>query len=107
MTHPFHTGNDKITVKITMKENNSHLIDTMAGNFFKSINLSRLEYRSISTSGAMSRNYDPYIAPYTLPDPDSEKHFRTELIRVMAAPMDSIAPTGFSIERFPTGELAI
>lgn len=83
-------------------ESNSHLVDSMTSNFFKNINLNKLEYRNKATN-VISRNYNPYISPYALPDPATEKHFRTDLIKVMSASMESIASTGFTIERFPKG----
>lgn len=83
-------------------ESNSHLVDSMTSNFFKNINLNKLEYRNKATN-VISRNYNPYISPYALPDPATEKHFRTDLIKVMSASMESIVSTGFTIERFPKG----
>jgi len=85
-----------------LDESNSHLVDSMINNFFNSINMNKLEYRN-KAANVISRNYNPYISPYSLPDPDTEKHFRTDLIKVISANMDSIASTGFIIERFPKG----
>lgn len=83
-------------------ESNSHLVDSMTRYFFKNINMNKLEYRNKATN-VISRNYNPYISPYALPDPATEKHFRTDLIKVMSASMENIASTGFTIERFPKG----
>ena len=68
------------------------------------INMNKLEYRNKATN-VISRNYDPYISPYNLPDPEAEKYFRTDLIKIMSASMESIASTGFTIERLPKGTL--
>ena len=94
VTHNFRMNNSD--------ESNSHLVDSMTSNFFKNINMNKLEYRNKATN-VISRNYNPYISPYALPDPATEKHFRTDLIKVMSASMENIASTGFTIERFPKG----